>query len=231
MTVAPATSAPAQGAVPASPTVFYDPLSYTAYDHPYEVYRQLRDEAPVYYNAERDLYVLSRYVDVKAALRNHEQMINALGNDIDGTHDSYGVGMLVCARIPPRHTALRDAIEHSFGSRRSSRWRTGSVRWRGGCLPTCGARVAGTSQRMSRCRWPSTRPSTWSGRQRPTRHTSSTTCGAPWSTRWGTSGFPMTPPKPTASRRNTSLRSSSGGGRRSRQAGTPQEPTPSPRSS
>jgi len=35
--------------------VHYDPLSYAAYDHPYEVYRQLRDRAPVYYNARRDL--------------------------------------------------------------------------------------------------------------------------------------------------------------------------------
>jgi cytochrome P450/ferredoxin-NADP reductase len=97
-------------------TVHYDPLSYAAYDHPYELYRQLRDHAPVYYNAERDLYIVSRYADVQACLRNHEQMVNALGNDIDGTHDSYGVGMLVC-QDPPRHTALRDAIRRSFGAR------------------------------------------------------------------------------------------------------------------
>jgi cytochrome P450/ferredoxin-NADP reductase len=106
------TSSPAT----AGPAVFYDPLSYTAYDHPYETYRQLRDQAPVFFNAERDLYVVSRYEDVKACLRNHEQMINALGNDIDGTHDSYGVGMLVC-QDPPRHTVLRDAIRKSFGAR------------------------------------------------------------------------------------------------------------------
>lgn len=103
-------------APPNDMTVSYDPLSYAAYDHPYDIYRQLRDLAPVYYNAERDLYVVSRYTDVQACLRNHEQMVNALGNDIDGTHDSYGVGMLVC-QDPPRHTALRDAIRRSFGAR------------------------------------------------------------------------------------------------------------------
>jgi cytochrome P450/ferredoxin-NADP reductase len=97
-------------------TVYYDPLSYAAYDHPYEVYRQLRKQAPVYYNERRNLWVVSRYADVKACLRNHEQMVNALGNDIDGTHDSYGVGMLVC-QDPPRHTVLRDAIRRSFGAR------------------------------------------------------------------------------------------------------------------
>ena len=57
--------------------VYYDPLSYAAYDHPYEVYRQLRDQAPVFYNARRDLWVVSRYADVSACLKNHEQMVNA----------------------------------------------------------------------------------------------------------------------------------------------------------
>jgi cytochrome P450/ferredoxin-NADP reductase len=97
-------------------TVFYDPLSYAAYDHPYEVYRQLRDHAPVYYNARRDLYVVSRYADVKACLRNHEQMINALGNDMDGTHDSYGAGNLV-AQDQPHHSVLRAVVRPSFAAR------------------------------------------------------------------------------------------------------------------
>src|ERR1700712_2250704 len=97
-------------------TVFYDPLSYAAYDHPYEVYRQLRDHAPVYYNARRDLYVVSRYADVKACLRNHEQMINALGNDMDGTHDSYGAGNLVAQDLP-HHSILRAVVRPSFAAR------------------------------------------------------------------------------------------------------------------
>jgi cytochrome P450/ferredoxin-NADP reductase len=97
-------------------TVFYDPLSYAAYDHPYEVYRQLRDHAPVYYNARRNLYVVSRYEDVKGCLRNDVQMVNALGNDMDGTHDSYGSGNLV-AQDRPRHTVLRNAVRPSFSAR------------------------------------------------------------------------------------------------------------------
>src|SRR6476620_5662638 len=96
--------------------VFYDPLSYAAYDHPYEVYRQLRDEAPVYYNRRRDLWVVSRYEDVKACLRNHEQMVNALGNDMDGTHDSYGPGNLI-ALDQPYHTVLRGVVRPSFAPR------------------------------------------------------------------------------------------------------------------
>jgi cytochrome P450/ferredoxin-NADP reductase len=105
-----------RGPRPDDPSVYYDPLSYAAYDHPFELYRELRDRAPVYYSADRDLWVVSRYADVRACLRDHVNLVNALGNDIDGTHDSYGVGMLVC-QDPPRHTVLRDAIRRTFGGR------------------------------------------------------------------------------------------------------------------
>jgi len=95
--------------------VHYDPLSYAAYDHPYEVYRELRDRAPVFYSARRDLWVVSRYADVSACLKNHEQLVNALGNDMDGTHDSYGTGNLV-AQDQPRHSVLRTVVRPSFAA-------------------------------------------------------------------------------------------------------------------
>jgi cytochrome P450 len=103
-------------APPADVTVYYDPLSYSVYDHPYDTYKRLRDAAPVYYNPDRELYVVSRYEDVRAGLSNHEQLVNGLGNDIDGTHDSYGEGILV-AQDPPRHTNLRQAIRRTFAAR------------------------------------------------------------------------------------------------------------------
>ena len=96
--------------------MFYDPLSYAAYDHPYEVYRQLRDHAPVSYNARRDLWVVSRYEDVSACLKNHTQLVNAFGNDMDGTHDSYGTGNLI-TQDQPRHTVLRAVVRPAFAAR------------------------------------------------------------------------------------------------------------------
>lgn len=96
--------------------IFYDPLGYSIYDHPYDIYKQLRDHAPVYFSPRLGVYVLSRYEDVLSALQNHVQMINGLGNDIDGTHDSYGKGNLV-AQDPPRHTALRQSIRRVFALR------------------------------------------------------------------------------------------------------------------
>jgi len=101
---------------PIGANVFYDPLEYAVYDHPYDIYRQLRDKAPVYFSPRLGVYVLSRYIDVQAAFKNHEQMVNAFGNDIDGTHDSYGKGNLV-AQDPPRHTALRQSVRRVFALR------------------------------------------------------------------------------------------------------------------
>src|SRR5829696_8081195 len=86
--------------------VFYDPLSYAAYDHPYDVYAQLREQAPVYYDPRRDLWVFSRYAEVKQCLADHQHFVNALGNDMDGTHDSYGPGNLI-ALDEPHHSVIR----------------------------------------------------------------------------------------------------------------------------
>lgn len=103
-------------APPADASVFYDPLSYSAYDNPYELYKTLREKAPVYYNERRNLWVVSRYADVSAIFDNHEQFSNHLGNDMDGTHDSYAGGILV-AVDPPRHTGLRQSVRRVFALR------------------------------------------------------------------------------------------------------------------
>jgi cytochrome P450 len=102
--------------VPADLTIHYDPLSYADYDYPYDLFKRLRDDAPVYYNAQRRLYVVSRYADVRAGLGDHVRLSSRFGNDVDGTHDSYGEGMLVTLD-PPRHTALRAAIRRTFSAR------------------------------------------------------------------------------------------------------------------
>ncbi len=103
-------------------SVFYDPLSYAAYDHPYEVYAQLRDKAPVYFNARRNLWVLSRYDDVKACLADHERFVNALGNDMDGTHDSHGPGNLIALDEP--HHAVTSTSGPSSCARSTTSTRT-----------------------------------------------------------------------------------------------------------
>jgi cytochrome P450 len=102
--------------VPRNLTLHYDPFSYADYDYPYDLFKRLRDEAPVYYNAERDVYFVSRYSDVRASLADTRRFSSARGNDIDGTHDSFGQGFLVTLDAP-RHIALRAAIRRTFSVR------------------------------------------------------------------------------------------------------------------
>ncbi|MFC7550670.1 cytochrome P450 [Plantactinospora sp. GCM10030261] len=50
--------------------VHFDPLAPDQLADPYPVYARLRDEAPVYYDEQTDLWIVSRYEDVVAVARN-----------------------------------------------------------------------------------------------------------------------------------------------------------------
>jgi cytochrome P450 len=47
--------------------VEFDPFSNVFFDDPYDMYRRLRDEAPVYHNERYGFWALSRYDDVVEA--------------------------------------------------------------------------------------------------------------------------------------------------------------------
>ncbi|OHV30776.1 MULTISPECIES: cytochrome P450 [Pseudofrankia] len=48
--------------------LYYDPYDFEIDADPYPVWRRLRDEAPLYYNAKHDFYALSRFEDVEPCL-------------------------------------------------------------------------------------------------------------------------------------------------------------------
>ena len=50
---------------------------------PYPMFRRLRDEAPLYYNAQHDFYALSRLADVEQALVDQETFSSARGDIIE----------------------------------------------------------------------------------------------------------------------------------------------------
>src|SRR5262249_37493752 len=66
-------------AAPMPPAVAYDPLAPEVIADPYPWYRSLRDDAPVHYEAGRDVWVISRYDDVLAAARAHEALSSREG--------------------------------------------------------------------------------------------------------------------------------------------------------
>src|SRR5260370_3632637 len=62
--------------------VEFDPFSEEFFNDPTDVYRRLRDEAPVYYSERYGFYALSRFADVLAAHRDWEAFSSAHGIEL-----------------------------------------------------------------------------------------------------------------------------------------------------
>src|SRR5512132_3638681 len=59
--------------------VEFDPFSEEFFNDPYDLYRRLRDETPVYFSEQYGFYALSRFADVLAAHRDWEAGSSAHG--------------------------------------------------------------------------------------------------------------------------------------------------------
>jgi cytochrome P450 len=94
--------------------VGFNPYSYEFHDDPFTVYRQLRNEAPAYYNEELDFWALSRYDDVLAALHDPERYCSKYGITIE---DGNPLPMMLTTD-PPDHTGLRRLVSRAFTPRR-----------------------------------------------------------------------------------------------------------------
>jgi hypothetical protein len=95
--------------------VSWDPLVQP--DDPYPLYRRLRDEAPAYWNAEREMWALSRFDDVHAAAKDWETFSSSAGgtgNDADDTYQLFEPAGDLAATDPPLHTRLRGALRMAF---------------------------------------------------------------------------------------------------------------------
>ena len=57
--------------------VHFDPYDVELIADPYPMFARLRDEAPLYYNAEYDFFALSRFADVTKALVDHATFSSA----------------------------------------------------------------------------------------------------------------------------------------------------------
>jgi cytochrome P450 len=87
----------------------YDPYDATVLADPQPYFRWLRDEHPVYLAEPHGYYVLSRFEDVHAALRNHEVFSSAKGN---APEPGWQPGLI--GKDPPKHTRLRRLIKGVF---------------------------------------------------------------------------------------------------------------------
>jgi cytochrome P450 len=96
--------------------VRYDPFAYETHDDPYPIYRQLRDEAPAYYNEVHGFWALSRYDDVRAALLDHQTYCSGQGFTLEDIGD-FALPMML-GMDPPDHARLRATINRALTPRR-----------------------------------------------------------------------------------------------------------------
>ena len=66
-----------------SDRIYYDNADVEIGRDPHPMFRRLRNEAPLYYNEEKDFYALSRYDDVATALVNSETYLSGKGATLD----------------------------------------------------------------------------------------------------------------------------------------------------
>jgi cytochrome P450 len=99
-------------------TLVFDPFSDDFFNGPYETYRRMRDEAPVYYNEQYDFYALTRHADVSAAYKDFESYSSARGVDLamvrKGEVTEHGS---IIAMDPPSHRHMRSLLNKVFTPR------------------------------------------------------------------------------------------------------------------
>ena len=98
--------------------VYYDMYDRDIYASPYETYRRLRDEAPLYYNPEYDFWCVSRFDDVLKVILDSETYISSKGMTYNVART--GVEMppgLFIAEDPPTHTFHRAIVSRLFTPR------------------------------------------------------------------------------------------------------------------
>lgn len=98
----------------------FSPYAYEFHEDPYPIYRRLREEAPVYYNADLKFWALSRHADVLAAFKDPTRFSNSHGVSIDPASrgPSARAGTSFLAMDPPEHTRFRSIVARSFTPRR-----------------------------------------------------------------------------------------------------------------
>ena len=99
-------------------TVVFDPFSEDFFTNPYDTYRRMRAEAPVYYSEEYDFYALTRHEDVAAAFKDHETFSSAYGVDLAQVRKDHVTehGSII-AMDPPAHRRMRSLLNKVFTPR------------------------------------------------------------------------------------------------------------------
>lgn len=93
----------------------FDPIALSLEEDPYPFFQELRERAPVFHSEAQDMWVVSRYEDVRAVLRDGETYASGRGTVPDGFTPSKP---MLIVEDAPYHTHLRAAVHDRFTPRR-----------------------------------------------------------------------------------------------------------------
>ena len=96
---------------------YWDPYHADQRNAPYETWRRLRDEAPVYHNERFGFWALSRFADVLAASLDTETFSSARGITLDTIGDPIPFPIMIMMD-PPLHDAFRKVVSRAYTPRR-----------------------------------------------------------------------------------------------------------------
>ncbi|ART68974.1 cytochrome P450 [Mycobacterium dioxanotrophicus] len=99
------------------PQVIFDPFSEEFFNDPFDMYRRMRQDAPLYYNAELDFYALTRHDDVAAALKNHDAFSSSRGCDLAMVQSDEPPQKSIIFMDPPDHRHMRSLLNKAFTPR------------------------------------------------------------------------------------------------------------------
>ena len=95
--------------------VSYDPYDVAINADPYPAFRRLREESPLYYNAQYDFFAVSRYDDVEQGLKDRETYISGRGAILELIRADLEMppGVFIF-EDPPVHTVHRGLLSRVF---------------------------------------------------------------------------------------------------------------------
>lgn len=99
--------------------VYYDPYDFEIDADPYPVWKQLRDEAPLYYNEKYDFFALSRFDDVEQGLRDWETYRSGKGSVLELIRANLDIPSgAILFEDPPVHHVHRALMSRVFTPRK-----------------------------------------------------------------------------------------------------------------
>jgi cytochrome P450 len=99
------------------PVTRFNPFKRDTIANPYPEYEELLAGPPVRYNPRLGIWVVPRFADVRAGLRDHERLSSAQ------SQSRFRVALpMMIAQDPPDHTRLRGLVSRAFTPRALAMW-------------------------------------------------------------------------------------------------------------